>query len=123
MLDAPQAEYEGPLTEALKWWESKRLWFNVAVGVVGAASMVLFFKPSFGTPITDIMGAVAWGVVANIFYSVGFMAEAADHHYFKGRWKLEELRQIFWIVGTGAYVVVSFGFAWNYYRHILVVWQ
>lgn len=67
-----------------RWWESRRLTFNVAVGATGlvtlAAIKVIALLPpiSESVPLSVIWpGIVAYGVFANLFYSFGFLAEAA----------------------------------------------
>jgi hypothetical protein len=65
-----------------RWWESRRLTFNVIVGATGlvtlAAIKVLALLPPFSTSVSIFWpGVVAYGVLANLFYSLGFMTEAA----------------------------------------------
>jgi hypothetical protein len=65
-----------------RWWESRRLPFNVIVGATGlvtlAAIKVLALLPPFSTSVSIFWpGVIAYGVLANLFYSLGFMTEAA----------------------------------------------
>ena len=66
-----------------RWWESRRLTFNVVVGATGlvtlAALEVLARLPPFSTTLRLPMllpGVVVYGVLANLFYSFGFLTEA-----------------------------------------------
>lgn len=58
----------------LRWWESRRLFYNVVVGSAGlvtlatAYSMVLIFGTHNGPPLGL---PFAYGLAANIFYSMG----------------------------------------------------
>jgi hypothetical protein len=65
-----------------RWWESRRLTFNGIVGATGlvtlAAIKVLALLPPFSTSVSIFWpGVVAYGVLANLFSSLGFMTEAA----------------------------------------------
>lgn len=65
-----------------RWWESRRLTFNVAVGAAGlvtlAAIKLIAALPPLSMSLSIFWPAVfAYGVFANMFYSLGFMTEAA----------------------------------------------
>jgi hypothetical protein len=65
-----------------KWWESRRLTFNVIVGATGLVTLavikVVALLPPFSISLTVFWpGVVAYGVLANLFYSLGFVTEAA----------------------------------------------
>jgi hypothetical protein len=65
-----------------RWWESRRLTFNLAVGATGlvtlAAIEAIAMLPPLSTSIPVVWpGIVAYGVFANLFYSLGFVTEAA----------------------------------------------
>ena len=67
----------------LRWWESRRLTFNVIVGAtglvtLGAIKLIAFLPPlSLNAPVFFWPGIVAYGFFANLFYSLGFVTEAA----------------------------------------------
>jgi hypothetical protein len=70
-----------PLT-TLKWWESRRLAFNKAVGAAGLTTLAgvwLFAAlPPFSSimsPFEMMIAAAVYGVVANGCYSLGFFTE------------------------------------------------
>ena len=63
------------------WWESRRPAFNIAVGAAGIFTLVYANVLSwlargdwFAVP---WQGIVAYGVVANVFYTLGWVAETA----------------------------------------------
>jgi hypothetical protein len=65
-----------------RWWESRRPTFNLVVGATGlvtlAAIKALALLPPFSMSVSIFWpGVVAYGVLANLFYSLGFMTEAA----------------------------------------------
>ena len=65
-----------------RWWESRRLTFNVAVGATGlvtlAALKLIAALPPLSMSLPIFWPAiVAYGVFANMFYSLGFVTEAA----------------------------------------------
>jgi hypothetical protein len=66
----------------VRWWESRRLTFNKAVGSAGLvtlAGMSFFFAlPPFSTamPLSFMAaGAAAYGIAANVCYTLGWLTE------------------------------------------------
>jgi len=65
-----------------RWWESRRLTYNVIVGGAGlftifAMKAIAILPPmSMSMPIF-LPGILAYGLFANLFYSLGFVTEAA----------------------------------------------
>jgi hypothetical protein len=66
----------------LRWWESRRLVFNKAVGAAGVVTLAvvsLFVAlPPFSSPMPlpmMLIGAAVYGLVANGCYTLGWMAE------------------------------------------------
>ena len=66
-----------------RWWESRRLTFNVVIGVTGLITLSVIKAIAFLPPLSTNMpvffwpGILAYGVLANLFYSLGFVTEAA----------------------------------------------
>jgi hypothetical protein len=74
--------------QAIGWWESRRAAFNLIVGsagilsglvigIVGAGSYLLF-DSDFGLPdppLFAILGAVIYGIMANVCYTGGWIVE------------------------------------------------
>ena len=65
----------------LRWWESRRLTFNVVVGGAGLVTLAAMKVIALLPPLSMSMpifwpGVLAYGVLANLFYSLGFMTEA-----------------------------------------------
>ncbi len=70
----------GPL-ELFRWWESRRLTFNVAVGGAGLVTLgafeLLVRVPLHQTMPVPLLGVAAYGALANVCYSFGWIAESA----------------------------------------------
>jgi hypothetical protein len=74
--------------QVIGWWETRRLAWNLIVGALGATGVVIMIvvalssQRAIGTPIgmpdppvLVILGAVAFGILANICYTGGWIAE------------------------------------------------
>ena len=66
----------------IDWWESRRPIYNVAVGATGVVTLgimnVMLALPPHAQPLPaalNIIGALAFGVAANVCYSGGWAAE------------------------------------------------
>ena len=64
-----------------RWWESRRLKFNAVVGATGAVTVgalkVIALTPPMSLDLPMFWPAiVAYGIFANLFYSLGFVTEA-----------------------------------------------
>ena len=70
-------------TAIFRWWESRRLSYNVIVGGAGLVTLsaikLIMLLPPFSSNAAMFFwpGVVAYGVFANLFYSLGFVTEAA----------------------------------------------
>ena len=64
-----------------RWWESRRLTYNVIVGGAGVLTILAMKAIAMTPPLSMTMpivwpGILAYGFFANFFYSLGFVAEA-----------------------------------------------
>jgi hypothetical protein len=92
---------ENSLAAAFSWWEKRRMAFNLTVGLAGLFSFVLvgrFYIHDFGV-------IIIYGVIANLFYCLGFYTEVVVKHYFKGRFDFSERRHSLFTLG----LLVSIG--------------
>jgi hypothetical protein len=67
-----------------RWWEGRRLPFNLIVGSAGILTLaigqvVFLFFPDGGGRIVPWQPVVAFGVLANVCYLLGPLAETAIH--------------------------------------------
>jgi hypothetical protein len=74
--------------EIVKWWESRRVFFNVVVGSTGlvtCALVVICILASDATvgeaiglpdgPLLGVFGIIAYGIMANICFTAGWISE------------------------------------------------
>ena len=64
-----------------RWWESRRLTYNVIVGGTGVFTILAMQAIAMTPPMSMSMpifwpGVLAYGFFANLFYSLGFVAES-----------------------------------------------
>ncbi|NOQ72151.1 MAG: hypothetical protein GQ574_09125 [Crocinitomix sp.] len=81
---------------SLCWWEKKRITFNIVVGISGVTGILLAGLPMY---YFDFVGIIFCGLFLNLCYSVGFLLEAFDGYYFKGKLQLFRFRLLFFIFG------------------------
>jgi hypothetical protein len=104
----PSQEWQSE-KEIIRWWEARRIRFNVYVGIVGAVTWFLVLiagsaavKPGvdFEEPIVMLVGPFVYGVLANICYTLG---ELVDTVFYGGkpRRRLYKAGMIFSVVLTG----------------------
>ena len=85
---------ESPLStrgDIIRWWETRRYAFNAFLLAVGFASWILVMiagsaavKPGedFEEPLAMLFGTVIYAVMANIFYTMGWVV---DTIFYNGR--------------------------------------
>ena len=66
----------------VRWWESRRLVFNKAVGAAGLVTLagisLISALPPFGEPLplpVALVGAMVYGIAANGCYTLGWLTE------------------------------------------------
>ena len=74
----------------LMWWESRRLVYNVVVGVTGVATLAVISAISLIPPglpgiRPPLVAILAYGALANICYTFGPMAEVALQQLWKDK--------------------------------------
>ena len=106
-----------------RWWESRRLTFNLAVGGAGVVTLAAMKFIALLPPLSVNMpvfwpGVVAYGVFANLFYSLGFATEAA----MQRAWHEETPRVgpalyrqgLVFSVGLTLFPIALMGIAWGF---------
>lgn len=78
----PLPDYRRTPLSLLRWWESRRLLYNGIVGATGTLTLVgiwvITSLPPLDGPLplhAALIGAAAYGVMANVFYSLGWGVE------------------------------------------------
>jgi hypothetical protein len=91
LYDGPAFKRATPAPNALaviQWWESRRIFFNLAVGCTGLVACTLMIVCAFvsdsmvgetiGLPDGPLLGLFAiflYGILANLFYTSGWICE------------------------------------------------
>jgi hypothetical protein len=82
----PLPDYRRTPVSLLRWWESRRLAYNAAVGgaglvTLGVVGVVGLLPPALHPRLFEwpqvLAGVVVYGVLANVGYSLGWTAEMA----------------------------------------------
>jgi hypothetical protein len=86
----PLPDYRRTPMTLLRWWESRRLTYNVAVGGAGLLSLGVleFFSvlpPRLPGPAFPWQGVVVYVVLANLGYSLGWAVEVGMRALWKER--------------------------------------
>ena len=89
-----------PLRDAARFWEPRRLWYNLALGAQVGAWLILtwpHFRPAF--TLSSLAKLFVLAILANACYSTAYLADIAlvqasdASHWRKWRWVL-------WLAGT-----------------------
>lgn|GEM_PF-1228079 len=91
------------LLTAFGWWEKRRWIYNVVVGFTGAFFM--FLMPMISS--FDVLGIIFYGLLANLFYSLGFLIEVVARYYFKNESDFTDRRKLMFGAGLVFAVLVT----------------
>lgn len=93
------------ILEAHRFWTSKRMSFNLIVGITGGIFVLLFL--GFRLDFFDFAGIIIWGLVANAFYSVGYVLDSYLISVSKGQRSLASNRILLFWLGAIGYVIAN----------------
>jgi hypothetical protein len=84
----PLPDYRRTPLTLLRWWESRRLTYNVAVGgagllTLGVLEVTSALPPRLPGPAFPWQGVVVYAVLANLGYSLGWTAEVGMRALWK----------------------------------------
>jgi hypothetical protein len=105
-----------------RWWESRRLTFNVIVGSAGLVTLAAMNLIALLPPLSARLGVfwpgiILYGFFANLFYSLGFVTEAAMQrawHEETPRVGPALFRQgLIFSVGLTLFPIALMGIAWG----------
>lgn len=104
------------LVNSNNFWLKKRLLFNFLVGIFGLLTTLKFtnLMNSF-----DYIGIIIWGIVANVFYSFGYVLESFIIKKSNGKKDLSKNRIILFWLGTICYIIITVYFANFYFYYII----
>jgi hypothetical protein len=78
----PLPDFRRTPLSTVRWWESRRLTFNKAVGSAGLVTLAgmsfLFALPPYSSPMPltfMLFGVAVYGIAANVCYTLGWMIE------------------------------------------------
>lgn len=84
----------------IKWWESKRWIYNLAVGLFGVYGIYDgLTKFQYSWTLDDSLGIILWVIGANILYSLGILLEIFDWYYLKNKAGVKSFRKLFFTIG------------------------
>ncbi len=99
---------------AFAWWEKRRLLYNVIVGAAGILAIVFFTGFTF----INIPGIILYGIIANLFYSLGFLLEMIARYYFRSTINFSPRRRMIFWTGVLFSIVVTLFMGWNIQREM-----
>lgn len=105
VIDDVEQGVEEPLLLAVRWWEKRRFWFNIAVGICGVISLLLFAR---GFVLADLIGIIFYAIIANVFYSTGFALEAIGLYYLKDKYNFAKYRSTLFSIGLIVSCLITF---------------
>ena len=103
---------------AFKWWEKRRLRYNIIVGLPGLLILLVDYKLNAFHPST-IISAIIIGVIANGCYCLGYLMEYFLKYYFGSTIDFPGKRNtVFWIgVAISIFVLLLLGFVAEVTKH------
>lgn len=107
-----------PRGEIIKWWESRRIQYNFLVGSVGVVTWLLVMiagsaavKPGvdFEEPLAMIFGPIVYGILANAFYTSGWIIDVALYRGYprKEMYKAELIFSMILTALPGIWAVIA----------------
>ncbi|MFK7773854.1 MAG: hypothetical protein AB8F94_17015 [Saprospiraceae bacterium] len=70
------------LYESIKWWESRRILFNIAVGISGLIPIYIFWDAVLEIGfLFSVIGILIYGSLANICYCFGWGIDILKSFY------------------------------------------
>ena len=96
----PLASSRSLLAEALRFWEPRRIFYNLALAIVVVAWLVLtwpHFRPAF--TLTSLLFLVLMALLANACYCAAYLVDLPlQHSNLRASWR--RWRWALWLLGT-----------------------
>lgn len=96
------------LRSIARWWEARRLEYNLIVGLCGLPTLVLLTM-AHADAVLLLSGTLFYGIAANICYSLGTPAELAA--WLIWRRKSCHIGPVLYVTGTAFSVLLTLGVA------------
>ena len=108
-----KGKIEQDLLSSIKWWESRRGFFNFSVGVAGVIPMLFFWDFVSGNNYYAIIFfAIIYGLIANVCFCLSWGIDVLKWYYLKdtnfGKYK-ELLLLVGIIFSVGITLILSAG--------------
>jgi len=87
------------LRDALRYWEPRRVWYNVALSLE-AAAWVVFTWPHFRPALSlqHLLQLMVLALLANLCYSAAYLVDLPLQDAFGTAWR--QRRFVLWLCGT-----------------------
>jgi hypothetical protein len=108
LFEKPEISY----LDAFKWWEARRLMYNLIVGLSGVLPLLvsgIFFQKAIASIAFFI--CLAWAILANFCYFSGYLLELFDWKILKYNHPLLHNRKLLYYLGLIFSVLISGGCA------------
>jgi hypothetical protein len=106
-MDDANPENTDEILPPVKWWEKKRLSYNLWVGGTGLIATLFCGLPVLmTTPFWVITHIALYGFVVNIFYSFGWGIEMLSLNYFNKNYT-EKYRHGLFVFGTLVSILIT----------------
>ena len=98
------------LRDAIRYWEPRRLWYNVALTALTAACVVVtwpHFRPAF--TLSSLFKLTVLAILANVCYSAAYLVDVPmQWSSFRAAWQQRR-----WVLGLfGTLFALAFTFYW-----------
>ncbi|MEZ4686473.1 MAG: hypothetical protein R3B47_10525 [Bacteroidia bacterium] len=106
-----QSLKEESIKDIVRWWEKRRIRFNLAVGITGLFALLLFtsymffYSPGLAF---YVFGILFYGIIANVFYTLGWASDIYSKVLLNDRLQLTRYKNALFIGGTLFSMAVTF---------------
>lgn len=104
-----KSENHSGIVSMVKWWETRRLAYNVLVGVCGLPTLLMLAIWAHQPLVLLLSGTLCFGVAANLCYSLGMPAELLT--WLMWREKSCNVGPVLFTLGTVFSTVLTLGVA------------
>ncbi|WMX13703.1 hypothetical protein [Aureispira sp. CCB-E] len=101
LLDNSGIQQDQRILEMVRWWEIRRIPYNIIVGLSGLLSSFAILSQHPSIKWTEILwyAALPYGLFANVAYLAGWVIEILIFYYFNGKLNTS-IRNTLLILGT-----------------------
>jgi hypothetical protein len=123
-MNADSKSSENEILDLVRWWEKKRIIFNLCVGVAGLIMLFILGLPILkAIPLEIIFYILFYGVVVNGFYTLGWVCGILRVVYFKRHISIGEHKEGLFYFGTFLSVFITVVLSIVGYKELLIELQ